>query len=678
MNWVKELCDLYDKNQSAAGIIETGRYGEPLVLTPVFHVTVTAQITVTIDVDGNFLWAERVPDEEKMTLIPVTEKSAVRTSGVEAHPLCDNLKYLAGDYQDFVIPDKKKDFSENHRMYMEGLRKWSESEFSHEKVSAICRYLEKGSLMKDLIKKGILILNENQKVSDKEKIQNVGQADAFVRFCVEKKQDGDVPPLFDERAHVPKECWRDISLQNAYISYVRSQKKTCGLSYLTGNIETITYLHPKKIRNEGDGAKLISSNDEMGFTFRGRFANKEEAFAIGYEDSQKAHNALKWIIRKQGKNWNGLYVVSWESDLGELPDWSVGTDKACEQYEEWESWEDGEKKKTYDGTDPKTAARFHAAIAGYQKAISIKANSQTMLMAFDAATTGRLAIMACQEFSTSMYLKNLNQWHENCGWLHPRYKDKVFYEYYGIVGVRDIANLLYGTENKGDMVLKGNAEKMLSETCKRLLPCILSGRPIPEDMVRLAVRRASSPVSYENRMNWRRTMALACSFVKKKNMEKSGEVWTVALNKERRDRSYLYGRLLAVADRIEYLVYAKERPYRKKDQNEEEQTEERQSKSESKESRETNARRFMNSFSQNPFRTWKIIEERVEPYKEKLALQEKLYYEHLIEEIFWNFEEGDYEKSDPLNGLYLLGFHNQAYALRKKEEGYNERPERKD
>ena len=53
------------------------------------------------------------------------------------------------------------------------------------------------------------------------------------------------------------------------------------LDYLTGERQTVSYLHSKKIRNEGDGAKLISSNDEANYTFRGRFSTKEQAFAIG-------------------------------------------------------------------------------------------------------------------------------------------------------------------------------------------------------------------------------------------------------------------------------------------------------------------------------------------------------------------------------------------------------------
>ena len=160
MNRIRELCDLYEKNQEKVGVIERGRYGEKLVLLPVFHTTVAAQITVAIDENGKFLYAVPVAEEDKMTMIPVTEKSAARTAGTEPHPLCDNLKYLAGDYMDYVIPDKEKDYSENYRLYMESLEKWAKSPFTHGKVTAIWHYLQKGELIKDLIGAGILETNE--------------------------------------------------------------------------------------------------------------------------------------------------------------------------------------------------------------------------------------------------------------------------------------------------------------------------------------------------------------------------------------------------------------------------------------------------------------------------------------------------------------------------------------
>lgn len=95
MSWVNELVDLYEKNDDKIGVIEYRR-DMPYVLLPPFHTTVTAQIVVTIDQSGNFMNAELVNANDKLTIIPVTEKSGSRTAGKEPHPLCDNLRYLAG------------------------------------------------------------------------------------------------------------------------------------------------------------------------------------------------------------------------------------------------------------------------------------------------------------------------------------------------------------------------------------------------------------------------------------------------------------------------------------------------------------------------------------------------------------------------------------------------------
>lgn len=104
MNWVQELLNLYENNENLAGeVIEVERKTKkgsvriPLVLLPVSHTTVLAQITVTVDADGNFMKAETVAENERVTMIPITEKSGSRTAGIEPHPLCDNLKYTAGD-----------------------------------------------------------------------------------------------------------------------------------------------------------------------------------------------------------------------------------------------------------------------------------------------------------------------------------------------------------------------------------------------------------------------------------------------------------------------------------------------------------------------------------------------------------------------------------------------------
>ena len=63
-------------------------------------------------------------------------------------------------------------------------------------------------------------------------------------------------------------------------------------------------------------------------------------------------------------------------------------------------------------------------------------------------------------------------------------------------------------------------------------------------------------------------------------------------------------------------------------------------------SRITNAKRYMNNFSQRPFETWKVIEENIQPYLNKLPVPERRFYENLLDEIEDAFESvNDYQNT---------------------------------
>lgn len=640
MNWVNELIELYDKNSDKIGAIEE-RNGIPYVLLPLFHTTATAQITVTIDQDGNFMNAELVDVSNKLTIIPITEKSGSRTSGNEPHPLCDNLRYLAGDYEKYY-----KDDGACNKLYISQLKKWVESEYCHEKVRAIYLYLKRNTLIHDLVNKAVIKLNEQEQMDDKESIQGIAQPKVFVRFIV-RSADADI---LGQR---PDECWKDRTLQECYIEYVRSQEKEKDLCYLTGNIEAITYLHSKKIRNEGDGAKLISANDNQNFTYRGRFITKEEAFAVGNETSQKLHNALKWIIRKQGRFFDTLAIVSWESNQLSMPKWNADTDTIASEYEreqEEDEWaEEGSEEETVSDTNAITAEKFYKALRGYGK--KVDNTSLMFLLGFDAATPGRLAMIEEKTLDSARYLENIKKWHESCNWIHEKWKDGKRIQFSGMVGVWDVADILFGIESKGNLtIVDANGKKLYAEVAKRLIPCIWNGSKVPVDYVNRAVQKASTPLAYKERKNWERVLTLACSFVKKNRKEKYKEEWNVALDKKETDRNYLYGRLLAVADRIEYLTY-----------------------DEKDNGRITNAKRYMNTFSQRPYETWKMIEENIQPYLNKLDIVKRKFYENLLHEIDELFDKSTFTDNSRLEGLYLLGFHNQAYDLKLKKEKSEEK-----
>lgn len=636
MNWVNELINLYDSNVDKIGFVEYNK-NKPYTLLPLFHSTANAQITVIIDENGKFLNAELVDKKDNYTVIPVTKQSASRTSTTVApHPLCDNLKYLAGDYLSYF--ESKENYYET---YISQLQKWYNSEISHDKVKAIYRYLKKGTLIKDLVNNKKIKLNEKGKIDCNEKIQNTTQEKVFVRFIVRN--------LNKDNIRISDECWKDRTLQECYVEYVRTKEKEEGLCYLTGNIEDSLYLQPKKIRNDGDGAKLISSNDNKNFTFRGRFENKEEAFFVGYESSQKMHNALKWILRKQGVFFDTLGIVTWESNLLNMPKWNVDTEIIESEYED--DWEDEENIKVSDGNII-TARTFYNALNGYGK--QIQNTSSMILLGFDAASPGRLAMVENKTLDSTRYLENIKKWHEDCAWIHEKWKDKERISFWGMIGIRDIADILYGMESKGRIkIVDKNSKRMYAEIAKRLLPCIWNGSRIPSDYVKQSVEKASNPLAYKERKNWEQVVTLACSLVKKYRKELySEEEWSVALNKKETDRNYLYGRLLAVADRVEYRTY-----------------------DEKDEKRITNAKRYMNTFSQRPYETWKVIEENLQPYFNKLKIQERIFYENVLNDIYTLFDVEKFKDNKRLDGLYLLGFHSQSYDFKIKKEDVEEKKE---
>lgn len=656
MNWISVLNDLYEKNACIAGkMVDKGdRSTQKLILLPISHTTVKAQVEIKIDSNGKFLRASKVEKEDATTIIPVTEESGSRTSSAVNHPLCDNLKYIAGDYGKYISVNKKsekkksKDYAENYQAYLKDLRNWCSSPYSHPKAIAVLRYLEKGTLISDLISSEVLMPDEKGKYSEKITIQGISQTDAFVRFRVESVRSCDPEQILsDSSGRFRPEVWLDHTLQQSYIDYYRSLDHRMGLCYLTGEKTHISELHPKKIRNEGDGAKLISSNDDKYFTFRGRFNDKSEAFAIGYEPSQKAHNALKWIIRKQGYTRDGLCMVAWETNL--IPIISPFQDT----YEIADSRFYDEEEPAENDTNYMGANAFNAAVNGYISKLDVSSNM--VIMAFDAATPGRLSITYFNRLVSSVYIENIRHWHETCSWLHEKRIDKKIYRFEGMVSLEDIPLLLYGIEEKGRIELKTNRDgkaPLKIATFNRLLPCIIERRKIPDDIVRTAIQRVAITITYEI-YNWKRILSLACSLVRKQKYDKDKGVWTLALNTECTDRSYLYGRLLATADRIEYLTYEKN------------------------EGRQTNAKRFMNVFSQRPFRTWKIIEERIEPYLNKLSTGQKIYYSRILDSIYSLFTENEFSNDSKLDGLYLLGYHSQSHSFfmgkaENNEEGNEE------
>ena len=644
MSWMEQLVQTYDENAKFAGQADVD--GQKYLLPPVGHMTVNAQISMTLDVDGNLLYAAVVSKDEKETLIPCTPDSASRTSSPAPHPLHDNLQYIARDY-DLYVKKKAKEGRHPYTLYKELLGSWADSPYSHPKIRAVYAYICQHDAIADLVEKKILYKEQDGRIMEKwqdkdqpkPEIFSVAVGDilkSFVRFRVILSGD-DFPDL-----------WKDRELQRLYASFVQTYfPEQEGLCCATGKHMALTEKHYKGIRFSGDGAKLISSNDTDGFTFRGRFDTGRECVSVGYETSQKAMNALKWLIRNQGYTVSGKVFLAWGRE-NNLPKIFTDTERLTRRHRP--------RIEDYRPTTMKSwAESLQKTLAGYQSNFAKDEHSQVNVMILDAATPGRVSICFYREMAANDFIARIGWWHQAGTWRQHKYdaEQNKAIPYFGVPVPKYIVEACYG-ENVSD-----NKEKMELE---RIFNCIVQGRPVPCDMeisVRNRVVKKAVTAVGERYYQWvQRILEPACSLVCnienyhliRKGLE--GE-YTVALNRENTERSYLYGRLLSVADKLERATYSFE----------------------DRGSRLTNAMKYMNVFSERPCTTWQTIYAKLQPYiqkREQYGGREK----HLIDEITTLFDAHDFISNKPLNGLFLLGFCSQNYAIdqeimekkRRKEE----------
>ncbi|WP_336883688.1 type I-C CRISPR-associated protein Cas8c/Csd1 [Priestia koreensis] len=616
MSWLLNLYETYEANLDRVGKVEQKHNGQEYTLIPISHTTQNAHIEVEITENGLFHSARVLDKSEFNTVIPCTEDAASRSGTIPPpYPLHDKLQYVAGDFSNYTGNAKSDRF---YLAYINQLGKWVNSTYSISKVKSVYQYLQKKTLIEDLIDSRILWTDQQGRLVDKweKKYEDLypdkpdifltipgGIEDAFVRFNI-----------YSHDSYSPK-VWRDPNMYQSFISYYNDALKDPDFCYVTGKYLPVAIKHANKIRNAGDQAKLISSKDKAGFTFRGRFSTSHEVASVSYEVSQKAHNALKWLIHKQGKVIDKRVFLIWENKQNNTPDF-FDDPFSLEPYVV--------EKKTF--TNKEFAKEVSKALDGYRSDLDIK--SEVNILILDAATTGRLAVLYYRNLDKNLYLDRLKAWYTTCLWHQPFYKkeEKRFIQVIGTPVPKDIAFGCFGSKVN---------DKVIKSVVERLSPCILDGKKIPTDLIRNVVIRASNPLSMDT-WEWEKTLSIACALVNKE------ERYEMSLDVESQDRDYLFGRLLAIADVLERRALA------------------------NNESRPTNAMRYMTAFSKHPLRTWKVIQELLQPYQIRLG-SNATYLTTLIDEVASKIDFSDFN-NQPLSGKYLLGFYSQRHELYKKKE----------
>lgn len=617
MSWMNRLVETYENNIGKGGQSDT-----PLM--PIAHREANAQIEVSLSAEGVFRNAVKIEKEDAPTLIPVTEASAGKTSGVAPHPLCDTLSNLAGDFARYCEKEKERKSAEKKfSEYLANLEKWAMSEDTHPKVQAIYQYLSQKTLTADLIREGLIALKEDGHF-DSGKISGKPYEKALVRFRILGEAAGQGG------------TWEDASLVQAYTNYyLKGQTGRKDICYFTGKERTVSEKHPTGIVASDYGAKIVSVNDKQGYTYRGRFQSAEQAYALSYEASQKMHSALTWLAKTQG-----TYIGSQDKRI--FLCWNPQGKKAPDIFDGFDLEEDGEIQNTSVSYRRNLMKTFQ----GYQE--QFDETDSIIVLGLDAATKGRLSVTYYHELAASDFLERIRDWGETCNWFYLKFTAKS-HPYYSVETpiFRRIAECAFGRE-KGKFI--DVDDKVLKEQTQRLVKCMLEQQPIPYDMVRALTIRASTPMAYSG-INRERVLSTACAVIRKYYYTKTErrEEDDMKLNLENHDRSYLFGRLLAVCEKVERMTYDRA------------------------ESRDPNAIRLQSVYVNHPMQTWKILDGLLNPYFQKLKPGAREYYRKMISEIVLAFRDEDAERmNQELKETYLLGYYLQRAELNQTKKDTTE------
>jgi len=627
MSWIQNLYETYEHCTALSHMQpETG-------LTPLYHMTQQAHIEITLDGKGNFRRA-CVIDKEN-TIIPATEQSATaRTSAVVPHPLCDHVKYCAGDYK-----EAGAEGNEYFDAYRKQLQEWCESTCSDPKATAVLKYIEKQTLLRDLIKEGVMPVDSEKHLlrtwPSKEE-----RPPLFKQLTSDKGVYKPQNALIRWRVEIPNdpvpEVWKDTNLQDAWIRFctVKEEAKVVDLCMVTGIKAALATKHPNRLRSGKDNAKLISNKKEedSDFVYLGRFDRVNQATGVAREVSQKAHSALQWLIKRQGFRNGDQVIVAWAMSGQEIPDPFRNSkdlfDMPIDNVEKDERPSSTDAGQTF-------ALRLNKYIAGYRTVLG--STQDIVVMGLDSASPGRMAITYYRELTGSEFLDRVEVWHKAFAWHQNYSKDLKFV---GAPSPKDIAEAAYGRAKDDGL------KKLHKASVERLLPCIIDGQYFPRDLMDTAIRRTCNRAGLDN-WEFEKDLGISCSLFRGYFKERS---YQMALERDRTARDYLYGRLLAVADHIEGRALHT-----------------------AGEKRETSAARLMQRFADNPYSTWRTIELSLVPYKNRLRTKRPSFLnemEQQLDEINGKFQSQDFVDDRRLSGEFLLGYHCQRQALWNKTDTY--------
>ena len=664
MSWMQKLYRTYEYVQ------EKDLDDEDLALP--FHMSKAVHLKVILNDKAELVGAEPI---KKQLPIQITEDSSKRSgSTIAPYALHDGLQYIAKtaekyltieylnkiarkkapqkggkkwqkfltgtdeDKQKFANKEKEK-YKKCFESYESQLSGWAE--FGNlQEIEIVLQYIQKGLLIEDLLDKEIFSFKDNILLSGKD-----DPFDLTIVWAIDMSGLGDLH----------SDLWDKPCIQNQWIEYQESliQKgRHKSLCYITGDLDYPTEAYPRINGN----AKLVSADGgSTGFTFRGRFYGDKDngakselgsqAVILGKNASHKAFSTLKWLINRQGIRNDKQVILIWSSNC-------ISDEDKLLSSLYWGEDDIHASLLSEDKVDHsanlgfETAEQLKKKLHGYKEKLAINEQISLLIVDEPSKTGGRMSLTFYQEKLRNDYFRGLDEWQDDFAW-YQEYKSSWPFIAPSLERIAKV--VLTKTE------FEDENRKLRRQLYARLLPVIAGGTSvqIPEDLVQKSFQVACNPFTNHRledgekirSINWQRNIGVACALYKgwrARHYDLSQRrTYPMSLDTENRSRDYLYGRLIAQAESMEwyalYLQNGKKTP-----------------------TRATNAERYFQQFAQRPYSTWRnLASEKLVPYQNYLTSQGKDFYKQAIGEIMELFQRDDYVCDDKLSGEFLLGYHCQ-------------------
>jgi CRISPR-associated protein Csd1 len=498
-----------------------------------------------------------------MIIFPVTNDSVARSGKYPpSHPLVDKISYM--------LPENK----EVNDLYQNTFGKWYRSIENVEIKSylkIIKNFVQKENFI-DSILDNIDAIDEYErkglKVSctekDSGKSKKIDLSKIFLTFAVA-----------DFIGYKTVSVTEYVALHNNYIEYVESQDIKRGKCNISKEIQQLTSKHRGLMGN----AKLISVSNNIE-TYKGRFENGSDIIQIGYKTSEKIHLMLKYLLEnKNSRRWLGgqQYLINWfNEDISNKSQLDFMTSIFVDFGDEKEN------KNTIPVVSTANKVVGDSFIKG--KRLFDK-DSNYYVAIIDKASNGRISLKYFRELKVSQLQSNLERWHKNYSWnLYHKDFDKMILT---TPSISQIILTAYGIERNGKLELDNDNFK--KDQFQNLVIRLLDGQPMPVNIF------TALDMNIRKRLNYSRTWS-QIQFATLALFSHYREEKPSMLDRENKDRSYLFGRLLAVLDQIEAATYTVD--------------------GESK--RITNAQKFWTSYTSHPATMMQTLIEKTKNYEKSL------------------------------------------------------------